>query len=61
MRSAMSWIAALAVAALMVACGGDEAPGNATTGTPNSAGTPPTAGAPGDPGTPVSITPVGPT
>lgn len=54
MRSAMSWIAAFAVAALMVACGGDEAPGNATTGTPNSAGTPPTAGAPGDPNTPAA-------
>ena len=54
MRSAMSWIAALAVAALLVACGGGEAPGNATSGSSNSAVTPPTAGAPGNPNTPAA-------
>lgn len=54
MRSTTNWIAALAMAALMVACGGDEAPGSTTTGTPNSAGTPPTAGAPGNPNTPAA-------
>ncbi len=54
MRSTKTWFAALAVAALMVACGGDEAPGNATTGGSNSAVTPPTAGAPNNPNTPVA-------
>jgi hypothetical protein len=50
----MSWIAAIAVAALMMACGGGEAPGNATTGSPNSVITPPTAGAPNNPNTPAA-------
>jgi len=54
MRSALNRIAAIAVAALMVACGGGEAPGNTTTGNPNSASTPPTAGAPGNPNTPAA-------
>lgn len=54
MRSALNRIAAIAVAALMVACGGGEAPGNATTGNPNSAITPPTAGSPGNPNTPAA-------
>jgi hypothetical protein len=54
MRSALNRIAAIAVAALMVACGGGEAPGSATTGNPNSAITPPTASAPGNPNTPAA-------
>ena len=54
MRSAMRWIAAMAVAALMAACGGGEAPGNATSGTSNPAITPPTAGAPNNPNTPAA-------
>ncbi|HQR76712.1 MAG TPA: DUF5666 domain-containing protein [Burkholderiaceae bacterium] len=50
----MRWIAAMAVAALMAACGGGEAPGNATSGTSNPAITPPTAGAPNNPNTPAA-------
>jgi hypothetical protein len=52
MRSTKTWFAAIAVAALLVACGGGEAPGTATTGTSTSAVTPPTASAP-DPNSPV--------
>ena len=52
MRSTMNWIAAIVAATLLVACGGGEAPGTATTSTSTSAVTPPTASTP-NPNTPV--------
>jgi hypothetical protein len=48
----MNWIAAIVAATLLVACGGGEAPGTATTSTSTSAVTPPTASTP-NPNTPV--------
>ncbi len=53
MRSATNWIAAVAVAALMAACGGGEAPGTATTGSSTSAVTPSAGGVPNTPNAPV--------
>jgi hypothetical protein len=47
MRSGLNWIAALAVTALLAACGGEEAPGSNTTS--STSGAPPAAGTPTDP------------
>lgn len=54
MRSGLNWIAALAVTALLVACGGEEAPGSNTN--PSNSGAPPVAGTPTDPAAPTAAT-----
>lgn len=54
MRSGLNWIAALAVTALLAACGGEEAPGSNTN--PSNSGAPPVAGTPTDPAAPTAAT-----
>lgn len=56
MRSGLSWIAALAVAALLAACGGEEAPGSDSTSSTSSA--PTGSGAPTDPSAPAQASTV---
>lgn len=48
MKSGLNRLVAIVITALMVACGGEEAPGSDSTS--SNAGVPPTAGAPTDPG-----------
>jgi len=50
MRTRLNWIAAVAMTALLAACGGDEAPGSSSTSSTTSA--PPASGAPTDPAAP---------
>ncbi len=54
MRSGLNWIAALAVTALLAACGGEEAPGSNTN--PSNSGAPPVGGTPTDPAAPTAAT-----